>query len=340
MTGVAALATFIVGDVNFTFTRFTGITAAVVWTLGWVRIAILTAQHPLATNSTGAAARGIVSVIGVAVGCWLMFRSYPRGPDINTNKPSPPEPWYRHVTGSVATMVWCAVAAIWNFSIYAVLVQSAIRGQTANFFLLIPFEIIALFLLLLLFTCVGVVLDFIFRLEKGTTPNVPAGPFKAVAPPQPAQSPNGISLNGKPILAILFFTVFINWFVFFGLSMHWGGDAIGISPSKEGFVLKDHGRRTPVSESVWVFSLYYDTATLLGSPAIIIPIALWQLREKRKTAKWPMQLFVGLFLVVWITGWFGGIGSDFLRSYADWQKVKNGSLSLPQLPNTRTNMSQ
>jgi hypothetical protein len=337
---VAALATFIVGDVNFTFTRFTGMAAAVVWTLGWMRIVILTAQHPSATNSTGAAARVIVAVVGVVVGCWLMFRCYPRGPDINTNKPSPPEPWYRRVTGSIATMVWCAVAAVWNLSIYAVLVRSAIRGQTANFFLLIPFEIIGFFLLLLLFTCVGVALDFILRLEKETTPNVPVEPLKPVEPLQPAQSSDGISFKGKPVLGALVLIAFVNWFVFFGIDMYLGGDAVGILPSKEGFVLKDHGRRTPVSKSVWVFSLYYDTATLLGSPAIIIPIVLWQLREKRKTTKWPMQLFVGLFLVVWITGWFGGIGSDFLRSCADWQKVKNGSLSLPQLPNARTNMSQ
>ena len=42
------------------------------------------------------------------------------------------------------------------------------------------------------------------------------------------------------------------------------GDAVGILPSQEGFVVTHQGTRTAVSAAAWGFSLYYGTASLLA----------------------------------------------------------------------------
>src|SRR5437660_9499316 len=71
----------------------------------------------------------------------------------------------------------------------------------------------------------------------------------------------GAFLKTRPILGTLGILTFLNWFVFFGVGMYLHGDALGTLPSRDGFVLSSHGHHTPVSESVWLFSLIYSRAT-------------------------------------------------------------------------------
>jgi hypothetical protein len=42
---------------------------------------------------------------------------------------------------------------------------------------------------------------------------------------------NGQRTKASPIIAALGILAFINWFVFFGVSIHLGGDAMGVLPS-------------------------------------------------------------------------------------------------------------
>ena len=64
--------------------------------------------------------------------------------------------------------------------------------------------------------------------------------------------------------------VVLNWLLFMGMSVHFGGFAVGMRPSVDGFVLENDGRRTPVSPSVWRLSLIYGGVTLMLSPPIAI----------------------------------------------------------------------
>src|SRR5262249_25118256 len=105
-----------------------------------------------------------------------------------------------------------------------------------------------------------------------------------------------------PVATSLAVIVFINWFVFFGISMHFGGDAIGIRPSTDGFVVKSHGNKTSVTEGVWLFSLIYPYCTLMLSPAAVFFFAVRQ-RALRNVAT-PMKWLIIGFLCLWGVGWF------------------------------------
>jgi len=107
--------------------------------------------------------------------------------------------------------------------------------------------------------------------------------------------------------------------------MYLGGDAIGILPSQQGFVVKSHGHFATVSESAWVFSLFYSAATLLLTPLLWFVFAVKQ--GRRQFMKKPLlpKIGIGLFLAIWCTVWFCGVGGSFLRSFKDWQKLKQQS---------------
>ncbi len=76
--------------------------------------------------------------------------------------------------------------------------------------------------------------------------------------------------RASPVLSVLALITFINRFMFFGISAHFGGDALGILPSTDGFVVTNHGHKTVVTESVWLFSLIYPYCTLMLTPAIML----------------------------------------------------------------------
>src|SRR5205809_1588579 len=77
--------------------------------------------------------------------------------------------------------------------------------------------------------------------------------------PDSATAENDASSTGlfrrAPVLTTLALIAFVNWCVFFGVSMHFGGYALGIRPSTDGFVVKSHGHKTAVTEKVWLFSV-------------------------------------------------------------------------------------
>ena len=77
----------------------------------------------------------------------------------------------------------------------------------------------------------------------------------------------------SPVLGMLFVLSFLNWFLFFAVSMYLHGDALGTVPSRDGFVVTSHGHHTAVSQSAWVFSLFYSGATVKLTPAIWVASA-------------------------------------------------------------------
>ena len=122
------------------------------------------------------------------------------------------------------------------------------------------------------------------------------------------------------MLSVLALAALVNWFVFFGMSVHFGGDAIGVLPSIDGFVVTSHGRKTGVSESVWLFSLIYPYCTLMLGPAILL---LFGARHKILHSAAPQKRWLLIvFLCIWAAIWYGAITKDFVSSINDYKSFK------------------
>ena len=132
----------------------------------------------------------------------------------------------------------------------------------------------------------------------------------------------------SPILGTLFVASFLNWFLFFAISMYLQGNALGTYPSRDGFVVKSHGHFTPVSESVWVFSVFYSGATIMVTPAIWIAAGARMFSGKLRHQKLILRLGAPVFIIIWCLGWYSSIGSSFRHSVEDWQKFTRPSLLL------------
>jgi hypothetical protein len=323
---------------TFSFSKFVGTATASVWTVGWAFTATHAINYWMSVGGGGMAfSNSIIPVAGTLLGIWIVFRIFPHeGRRIaNTPDNSPSEPWYRHTFGWFALLIWCAVAIIWNLCVFHTTFLAASKGQLLLTVMMVPFSLIGGFLLLLLFTAVGMFLDFLFQIKDDS--GVPAPGATPVPPPILAQArrlepvpqaetatdSNDSPFFHSPVLATLAAVAFINWFVFIAISICLGGNAIGTLPSQDGFILTSHGRHTAVSEFTWVFSLYYSAATLLGFPAIFILFGGKQYLRRPRKGKWYLKLLVAAFLTVWCVGWFGGVGRDFLESRADWIHLKD-----------------
>ena len=136
----------------------------------------------------------------------------------------------------------------------------------------------------------------------------------------------------SPVLGTLVLVSFLNWFVCFGINIYLHGDAVGTFPSRDGFVVKSHGHYSPVSESVWLFSLYYSAATKLITPAIWIVAAVRIFRGRLRQPKWLIRLAIVAFVIVWCLGWYSNIGRSFRRSLEDWQTLKRPNHALQPTP--------
>ncbi len=148
--------------------------------------------------------------------------------------------------------------------------------------------------------------------------------------PEPVESkpPSSIQemFRTSPVLSVLALIAFINWFVFSGISAHFGGEAIGIVPSFEGFVVTSHGSKTGVTESVWLFSLIYPYCTLMLTPAVFF---LYGSRFKfLRSAPALVRWLVRAFLCVWVIGWYGFITEAFVRSVNDYQSLRHRNHSV------------
>jgi hypothetical protein len=116
----------------------------------------------------------------------------------------------------------------------------------------------------------------------------------------------------------------VNWVLCFGVTWYLGGSALGTFPSKDGFVLDNNGKHAVVSESVWLFSLFYTGISILVVP-VVFAIGILSERSKawvrKKQQTRPMV--IAAFLVFSGVA-FVGIGDSLYQSVKDWRHYKPG----------------
>ena len=132
--------------------------------------------------------------------------------------------------------------------------------------------------------------------------------------------------RAAPLFTALAAIAFINWFVFAGISTHFGGDSLGMLPSKDGFVVTSHGHRTPVVESVWVFSLLYPYGTLMLTPAIFFLYGAHQkiLGNTTRAMRWCAVIFI----CIWVAFWYSSITASFIKSLRDYRSYRSPNPAL------------
>lgn len=141
-------------------------------------------------------------------------------------------------------------------------------------------------------------------------------------PTQISVAQSSESPKASPLLDVLAFALFLNWFVFFGISMYIGGDSLGTLPSRDGFIVTSHGHHKAVAESVWLFSLCYSGTTLLLTPLVWLSLAARQSGGQLRQARWKTRLLVCGFILVWVVGWYSSTINSIRRSVEDWQTLK------------------
>lgn len=141
-----------------------------------------------------------------------------------------------------------------------------------------------------------------------------------MAIPKPNDWPDATDLfRDAPVRTILTVIAGVNWFVFFNLTIYLGGDAIGTTPSQQGFIVTTHGRETAVTEGVWLFSLYYPLATLTLSPFVVFLLALSQLFRLKSLRGYFFWIFVfWIFVLTFATGWYYTVIRDASHSILDY----------------------
>ena len=145
--------------------KYTGVVATAVWTLGWVLGAYHAIRYVESVRNTASLVNLFITFACSALGCIMTFRII-RGLGLpeprREEKPEPAQSSLSRLAGWLGLFVWCAAAVVWNFAVFGSLVRAAANGQPIVVLLLIPFSVIGWFLLNLLFVSIGVILDGFF----------------------------------------------------------------------------------------------------------------------------------------------------------------------------------
>jgi hypothetical protein len=310
---------------RFSASRYAGTAATAVWSLGWIGVASAALQRLDQSGADSGLGNLAVAAVLAVIGLMVTVRSARHlpaaGPEVEPHR----ERLARRIEGWVATIVWCGGGFVWNIAVFGTLIRAAGEGRTLTLLIMIPFSLIGWFLLLVIFTTFAFLIDSLLHIEQPAVSAPLARPSNEL-PVSPSTQTMGRSLRdilkSSPVLGALVLISFLNWFVFFGTSLYFGGDALGTLPSRDGFVVTSHGHQTVVSETVWRFSLFYSGATLLATPLIWLTFGVREFGSQLKQARrWKALLICG-FLLVWIVGWYSSIGSSLSRSIHDWQKYK------------------
>jgi hypothetical protein len=143
----------------FSASQFAGLSATLVWTLGWVAVAWVAVDR-LAESPEGPAFLGLgVATLMTALGCLVTVPFLRSGRFVPGDVRAPPEPWSRRITGWLAGLFVCGIAVVWNIGIFAGLLDAAVEGNGWWMVCLIPMSLGGWFLLLVLFVGVGVMID-------------------------------------------------------------------------------------------------------------------------------------------------------------------------------------
>jgi hypothetical protein len=145
-----------------------------VWGLSWIAVAAVAFERVRYSRDLPSVVGLILSATLGAAATWLTLRLARATGTAKSDAPTEKEPWYRRVTGWFAAIVWCGAAILWNFSIIQVLLHIAHEGRGWFMIFLLPWSLIGWFLMFVLFTGLGVVVDSLITMLWGGSgpPNV------------------------------------------------------------------------------------------------------------------------------------------------------------------------
>jgi hypothetical protein len=107
--------------------------------------------------------------------------------------------------------------------------------------------------------------------------------------------------------------IVLNGILYLALTFFLGGSALGILPSRDGFVVANRiplpaGQGHPVSEAVWLFALFHGGATLLLTPLIVFVMTIRQKPKPLADTKMWKRCLISLAVLMGLP--FGTAASD------------------------------
>lgn len=157
------------GGRNFSFYRYSGSAANLLWTLGWSTAAALAIYRWCSTGDSVDSPNTFTALLPALFGCAMTARAFRRAGAAEPLKDSPTESLGRRIEGWIASIGWGAVAALWNLAVLNVLLRAAHDGNTTNILVMIPFSLIGWFLLVMLCVMISMVLDSLMETIRGTS---------------------------------------------------------------------------------------------------------------------------------------------------------------------------
>ena len=142
-----------------------GISATVVWTLGWLAAACVAIRRAALCSGGSAWLGAGVAVLMVALHSWVLVRFLRRGRfrwtgPVGRSEHRPfREPWPRRIMGYLAVILLVGFAVAWNIGLIGWLVQTADEGEGWWMLVLIPWSLLGWLLLVMLFAGIGVMVD-------------------------------------------------------------------------------------------------------------------------------------------------------------------------------------
>lgn len=159
------------------FSGYGCLLSTAVWGLSWIAVAAVAFERVRhSTDLPSVFALALSAALG-AVATWLALLFAKAAGTRESEAPTAKEPWYRQITGWFAAIVWCGAAVLWNFGIIGTLLRLAREGRGWFMIVLLPWSFVGWFLMFVLFTGLGVVIDSLiapFRRGEDSTPAPPS----------------------------------------------------------------------------------------------------------------------------------------------------------------------
>ncbi len=162
------------------------------WTLGWALVACAAGEYLMQEHSGAAWFNSFLATAITFFGCRHAYRVYLLTNIIHhATKTYPKEPWVQRAFGWFGVIAWCVCGLVWNWAVLASLVRAAAKGQSWIMVMLIPFSVAGWFLLLVLFVCVGLAIDALFKMGD-SAPSAHPAEEPVREPPAPTKVRPGV----------------------------------------------------------------------------------------------------------------------------------------------------
>ena len=173
--------------VNSTFSasRYAGVAATLVWSLGWLASACVALQRLGGSGVDAELVNVAVAVVLTALGLIVTVRSARHKPAAEPEAKTTHEPWAHRFGSWVAAVAWCGVGFFWNVAVIGSLIRASYAGKCLTLLIMIPFSLIGLLLLLVTFTSLGVAVDCLLHTGQSSASAIVVQP--TTGPPRPRQ---------------------------------------------------------------------------------------------------------------------------------------------------------